>query len=339
MLSLKISYRTAFRRIGAFILIVLFLNVFIFHLTPFFLAFLAAMIMEKPVNFLSKYLPRLAAVLISLTVFMLIVISIITLLTSSIISEMIDLARYLPQYREIISTQIESMIQQQEEFFEVIPDEVASLIEQNIYLIYQRGERILSQTMNRILNLTFNIPGIVVFIIFTIFATFFISRDKNELFEAISKKIDISDKNKLKMVKDFTTYVRVQLLIITHTTIWVGVILSILDFPYAILLAISAGILDLIPVVGPGFILMPLSLINLFINPLHSLILLAVYLIVTSFRPFLESNMLARSIGVHPLILLLGLYVGLTLMGFQGIILAPLSIIIFKVLLVADVGI
>ena len=339
MFSLNISYTTLLKRIALFVAIVIFLNIFIFHLTPFFLAFLAALIIEKPVNFLSKYIPRLLAVLISLAILILIVITIITLLTSNIISEMIELARFLPEYREIISQQIETLIQRQEEFFEVIPDEVASLIEQNFYLIYQRGERILSQSMNRILNITFNLPGIFIFIIFTIFSTFFISRDKEEIFSSISNKIDISDKNKLKMIKDFSTYVRVQLLIITHTTVWVVFILSLLDFPYAILLAIAAGILDLIPVVGPGIILIPLSGINIFINPLHSIVLLVVYLIVTSFRPFLESNMLARSIGVHPLILLLGLYVGLTFMGFQGIILAPLSIIIFKVLIIADAGI
>ncbi len=337
MFSLKISYLTLCKRIVFFIAIVIFLNVFIFHLTPFFLALLAALIMEKPVNFLSKYIPRLLAVIISLAILILIVITIITLLTSNIISELIELARFLPQYREIISQQIETLIQRQEEFYEVIPDEAVSLIEQNVYLIYQRGERILSQSMNRILNLTFNLPGIFIFIIFTIFSTFFISRDKEEIFSSISNKIDISDKNKLKMIKDFSTYVRVQLLIITHTTIWVVVTLSFLDFPYAILLAIAAGVLDLIPVVGPGIILIPLSGINIFINPLHSIVLLVVYLIVTGFRPFLESNMLARSIGVHPLILLLGLYVGLSFMGFQGIILAPLSIIIFKVLIIADV--
>ncbi len=339
MLKLKISYAKLLKRIAVFMLIVLALKVFIFHLTPFFLAFLAAMIMEKPVNILSRYMPRLIAVFIALSIFLLIVAGIIILLVSNIISEMIELARFLPEYWEIISEQIESLVAQQEEFFEVIPDEVASLIEQNFYMIYQRGERLLSQTVNRFLGFTFNIPAIVIFIIFTIFSTFFISRDKEDLFKAISSRVDISDQNKLKMIKDFSTYVRVQLLIITHTTIWVAVVLSLMDFPYAIILAIAAGVLDLIPVVGPGGILIPLSLLHIFINPLYTIILLAVYLIVTSFRPFLESNMLARSIGVHPLILLLGLYVGLTVMGFQGIILAPLSIIIFKVLLVADVGI
>ncbi len=339
MFKLNISYKTLIMRIIAFLIIVAALKIFIFHLTPFFLAFLAALILEKPVSLLSKKMPRIVAVLISLSLFLIIVISIIMLLASSIISELIELARLLPEYRDAISMQLENLIQQQEEFFEVIPDEVASLLEQNFYLVYQRGERILSQTMNRILNITFNLPGIIIFIIFTIFSTFFISRDKEYIFSSISEKVDISDENKLKMVSDFSTYVRVQFFIIIHTTVWVAVVLNLLDFPYAFLLAIAAGVLELIPVVGPGGILIPLFLLNLFLEPLHSLILIIAYMIISGFRPFLESNLLAKSIGVHPLILLLGLYVGLTFMGFQGIILAPLSIITFKVLMVADVGI
>ncbi|NLM96831.1 MAG: AI-2E family transporter, partial [Halanaerobiaceae bacterium] len=39
---------------------------------------------------------------------------------------------------------------------------------------------------------------------------------------------------------------------------------------------------------------------------------------------------LGKRIGVHPLILLLGVYIGLKTLGFQGVILAPISIIMFK---------
>lgn len=335
---LNISYQKILKRVLVFLSVVLFFYIVIFKLTPFFLAFLVVLIMEKPVSFLSQYMPRLLSVIIVLTVILIILTLVTFVVSSNIISELMELGRVLPQYREQITDSFDNLIQRQEEVYEVIPDEISSLLRQNINVIYQRGDQILSEMVNRIVNFTINIPGIIIFIIFTVFASFYISRDKDQIFDYISEKFNLSQQDKLKLVNDFSTYIRIQLLIITNTTIWVGVILSLIEFPYAILLAIAAGVLDLIPLIGPGIILWPLIIFHYFVNPLYALILIIVYIIVMGFRPFLEANILGTNIGVHPVILLLGLYAGLNIMGFQGVILAPLSIITFKVLLVADIG-
>ena len=338
MQPLNISYQKIFKRVIIFLIVVFFFYTVIFKLTPFFLAFLMVLIMEKPVSFLSHHMPRLPSVIIVLTVILIILTLVVFVVSSNIISELIELGRVLPQYREQITDSFDSLIQRQEEVFEVVPDEISDLLRQNINVIYQRGDQVLSQFVNRAVNFTFNIPSIFIFIIFTVFSSFYISRDKAKIFNYISSKFNLTDQDKMKLVNDFSTYVRVQLFIITNTTIWVGVILTLIEFPYAILLAITAGILDLIPIIGPGVIILPLIAYHVYVNPLYAIILFIVYIIVIGFRPFLESNILGTNIGVHPIILLLGLYVGLNIMGFQGVILAPLSIITFKGLLVADIG-
>ncbi|MFN2362880.1 MAG: AI-2E family transporter [Halarsenatibacteraceae bacterium] len=338
MQPLNISYQKIIKRVIVFSIVVLFFYIIIFKLTPFFLAFLMVLVMEKPVSFLSRYMPRLPSVIIVLTIILIILTLAAFIVSSNIISELIALGKVLPQYREQITDAFDGLIQRQEEVFEVIPDEISSLLRQNINVIYQRGDQVLSQIVNRAVNFTFNIPGILIFIIFTVFSSFYISRDKAEIFNYISGRFNLTDQDKMKLVNDFSTYVRVQLFIITNTTIWVGVILTLIEFPYAILLAIAAGILDLIPIIGPGVIILPLIVYHVYLNPLYAVILFIVYIIVIGFRPFLEANILGTNIGVHPVILLLGLYAGLNLMGFQGVILAPLTIITFKGLLVADIG-
>ncbi len=339
MFSLDISYKKLALRVIIFLLIVTVLHLFIFNLTPFFLAFLTALIINRPVKFLAGYMPRTAAVLISLTIFLLIIFLLIFLLASNIISEMFNLMQFLPEYRQLISGEIDAFLQQQEELLEFLPQEGLAYIESIFEILYQRLESILTRAIRTIVDFPGYLPGILISIIFYIITTFFISRDREKIFKAVSNRLDISDSNKIKMVKDLSTYVRVQLIIIIHSTTWVGIALAVLDFPYAIILAIAAGVLELIPVLGPGGILIPVSLISLFINPVHSIIYLIVYGIISFFRPFAEANLLARSIGVHPLILIFGLFTGLTVMGIQGLILAPMSIIIFKVLLEAEVGI
>ncbi len=338
MFALDISYKKLALRVAVFFLIVVVLNVFIFHLTPFFLALLTALIINRPVNYLARYLPRTIAVLITLAVFLLIIFFILFLLVSNIISEIFSLMQFLPEYRGLISGEIETFIQQQEEFLEIFPEEGIAFFENIFEILYQRAEELLSRLVRTIVEIPGYLPGVIIAIIFYVISSFFITRDKERIFGAISRRLDISDTNKLKMVKDLSTYVKVQLIIIVHSTFWVGISLIVLDFPYAIILAIAAGVLELIPVLGPGGIIIPVSLISLLINPFHSLIYLVVYGVISFFRPFAEANFLARGIGVHPLILIFGLFSGLTFMGVQGIILAPMSIIIFKVLMEAEVG-
>jgi len=335
MFKLELSYTDILKRVAVFIVIALSLNIIIFQLTPFLLAALIAIILERPVALLAKKIPRLSAVLIVLTVFLFLMLLLLLIITSNLIGELMELARLLPSYSDQIIEGINELIQRQEDFYEIVPDEIALIISQNIDVIFQRLNIMFSQALNRILDLTFNIPMIFIFVIFTILSTFYMGKDKDKLL-SYSGKISLEEREKAKLLKDFTAYIRVQLIIITNTTLWVWLTLRFMGVPYALLLGLLAGILDLIPVVGPGGILWPLMAIHLLINPLYSLILLIVYIIVQSFRPFLEARVLATNIGVHPLILLLGLFLGLSLYGFKGIILAPLSIIVFKVLILAD---
>ena len=336
MFKLELSYTDILKRIAVFIVIALSLNIIIFELTPFLLAALIAIILERPVALLAKKIPRLPAVLIVLSFFLLLILLLFLIISSNLIGELMELARLLPRYSDQIIEGINELVQRQEDFYEIVPDEIAEVISQNIDMVFQRLNNMFSQALDRFLDFTFNIPMIFIFVIFTILATFYMSKDKDKLLNYLSGKVNLEEREKAKLLKDFTAYIRVQLMVITNTTLWVWLTLRFMGIPYALLLGLLAGILDLLPVVGPGGILWPLMALNLLINPLYSLILLIVYFIVQSFRPFLEARVLATNIGVHPLILLLGLFLGWSLYGFKGIILAPLSIIVFKVLILAD---
>lgn len=317
-----------------FLAIVFSLKIFIFTLTPFFLALIITFVIDRPVCMLSKKIPRNVAVLIMilivLTVFVLLSIFIVT----NTAYELIYLSRYLPEYREQIVEYIDELLLRQQEMFERMPDMVTNILTRILDNIYQRGEGYLSSMIDWSLNITFYIPGYIIILLFTIIATFFISKDKRLILNYLKSKDKIAQVLDSSIIKDIFSYLKVQLLILTNTTILTGITFTILGYPYVILLALLNGILDLIPVIGPGAILWPLIIYNLFMSNIrNAIILFVLYVILVSARPFLESKILGRNIGVHPLILLLGIYVGLITMGLQGIILAPLSIITFKAIL------
>ncbi len=314
-----------------FLSIVFSLKIFIFTLTPFFLALLVSIIIDKPVCVLSKKIPRNLAVLIMILLVITIMILLSFLLITNTVYELIYLSRYLPEYRDIISEFIDDALVRQQELFDRMPDAVTNILTRILDNIYQRGESLVSSMIDWTLNITFYIPGYIVILLFTIITTFFISKDKDIILKYLRTKQKVADILDSNMIQDIFSYLKVQLLIITNTTVLTGITFSILNYPYIILIAIISGILDLIPVIGPGIILWPLIIYNIAMNNIQkAVILFVLYVILIGARYFFESKVLGKNIGVHPILLLLGIYVGLITMGLQGIILAPLSIIFFK---------
>lgn len=106
--------------------------------------------------------------------------------------------------------------------------------------------------------------------------------------------------------------------------------LSILGVESALPLAIIAGILEIVPNIGPIISAVPAVLIALTIHPFTALATVALYFLVQ----ILENNLLVpkvmqKAVGVNPLISILGLLMGLQLAGPAGAVLAiPLIIVI-----------
>jgi sporulation integral membrane protein YtvI len=317
-----------------FLSIVFSLKIFIFTLTPFFLALLLTVIIDKPVCVLSKKIPRNIAVLIMILIVITIMILLSIFIITNTVYELTYLSRYLPEYRDQMVKFIDDLLLKQQELFDRMPDIVSNVLRRILDNIYRRGEGFVSDTINWSLNLTLYIPGFIIISLFTIITTFFLSKDKKLILKYIKSKEKIAKVFESSIVKDIFSYLKVQLLIITNTTILTGITFSLLNYPYVILIAFLCGILDMIPVIGPGALLWPLILYNILTGSARTAaIIFILYLILVSARPFLESKVLGKNIGVHPIVLLFGIYVGLITFGLQGIIIAPLSIITFKALL------
>lgn len=334
---LKINWKKLIFSLILFILIFLGLRIFIFILTPFFIGFIIALIIDKPVNFMARKIPRSLAVLIMIILVISISLLLAAFLITNSINELTYLIRYLPRYYEQIMEFTSNLLTRMKDFFDQLPGMFNLALYNNLENFYNYGSNILLNISNKIVNATFNLPSIFLILLFTVISAFFLSKDKEMLTDYLVSRIKFTDSDYANVLKDIFTYIKVQLLIVTNTTILTAITFSLLKYPYAIILALLAGILDLIPVLGPGAIYIPVAVINLFFNFKHSIILLIVYILIIGVRPVLESKIVGKRIGVHPLVLLLGVYLGLKLFGFQGVILAPITIIIFKALL--DAGI
>lgn len=105
----------------------------------------------------------------------------------------------------------------------------------------------------------------------------------------------------------------------------------ILREPYAFLLALLTALVDSLPIFGTGAILLPMALYRFFTGDIRTAIGFCIlYAVVTVVRQIAEPKILGAGVGIHPLLMLISLYVGLKLFGVLGMILMPIITMIVK---------
>ena len=106
---------------------------------------------------------------------------------------------------------------------------------------------------------------------------------------------------------------------------------------YALVAGIAIGVIDVLPIVGAGTVLIPWGIFNLFAgNIALGLKLEGLYIAVVALRQVIEPRVVGHKLGLYPLITMLSMYVGMKLMGFLGLIVGPVLANICKVVLESD---
>lgn len=127
------------------------------------------------------------------------------------------------------------------------------------------------------------------------------------------------------MLKLLVGYMK--LLLITFIELLIGLIL--LGVENALAIALVTSLLDLMPILGTGTVLIPWGVYR-FISKDFFLGagLLILYAIITLIRSIIEPKIIGKQIGLHPLIALISVFIGLKLFGVIGIFFMPLSVMI-----------
>ena len=110
---------------------------------------------------------------------------------------------------------------------------------------------------------------------------------------------------------------------ITAAEVFTGFL--ILRVEHALILAVFVSLVDVFPVLGVGTVLFPWALFSLLSGDMYRAVGLAVILLTVSLlRQPIESRLIGRSAGVHPVIALIAIYTGYFISGVFGMIAAPI---------------
>ena len=114
--------------------------------------------------------------------------------------------------------------------------------------------------------------------------------------------------------------------------------LFILRVDYAVTIALITGFVDLLPYVGTGLIFVPWIIYQAITGNIGLAIGLAVlYVVVLVQRQLMEPKVLSSNIGLDPLATLIALFIGFKLIGFLGLIVGPVALVILTTLHRANV--
>lgn len=336
---------------------------------PFLLAFMLAVIVQKPADFLvrkTKIKKGISSTILILALFMIAggIISLLSMKLVDVIKNIIDFvtaqitdlpsliddiknwvintAKFLPDKLE---TKFVSMAGN---WFDIIRDKSATEIAATIVGSASGEEKIslsvLTTPLSGLWSTAKRIPSVFVAIVICILSSCFMAADYDWIANFIKNQLSAEHKRKLSISKrvvfqSLGKLIRSYALIIciTGTEIFIGLnILSLIGL-YSngniIIIAIVVALLDILPVLGTGTFMIPWAIYSLITDKVGLAIgLFVLYAIIYVVRQVIEPKIIGDTVGLPPFVTLMGMYVGSQLFGFIGIFLVPIMIIIVKLL-------
>ena len=128
-------------------------------------------------------------------------------------------------------------------------------------------------------------------------------------------------------------WVRAQLLVCLFYGACFGIGLGLMGVPYAFALGLAAGFMELIPYVGGLIVTILAILVALSISPWLALGVLALYLVVSTIEAnILYPKVVGDIVGLHPLVIIIALFIGAEAGGVMGALLAVPFTVVLQVL-------
>ena len=129
-------------------------------------------------------------------------------------------------------------------------------------------------------------------------------------------------------------YFKIEALILVINSILCIIALLIIKNPYAVVLGILIGIVDMLPVFGTGTVLLPWAVFELVNkNVASAAVLVSAYVVTYFVREIMESKCLGDKTGIPPFVMLMVIFLGIMIYGIMGFILGPVSYCIMKALI------
>ena len=311
------------------------------YVMPLLLAILISTAMEPLVRMLSGTnrsgekvrggLPRKVAVLLVMLIVFTLLITVGFFIIQGVVSELISLAESLPAKIPQWMESLDQLGQQISAQFPIISTEnLASIIQS---LSGHLTESITTIAASAVSFVT-QMPAIILFIVFTIMSTYFFSVSRFSIMRNLKRQLPQSWQETAQhlygtLAKALFGWLKAQFIILCCMFLVMFIGFTILNVHYALLIALGIAVMDALPILGSGLVMIPWIGYQLFFGSLPMGIGLAlIYVLLIFTRQSIEPRVVGGQFGLPPLWTMCAMYAGFRLFGFIGLFLGPLTLLL-----------
>ena len=342
---------------------------FLFWITaPFLLSFFFAVILQKPLRYLDKKTNKKAHTFWSIflvVVSIAVIIVPLSFIFAAIFGKISDFINYLVKQLSDISSFLSTVENWMLNTLQFLPKTVYSSVSTTIIQWFDKLQpdaaagaassagllsnldlshltNKLTSGVSNVYSVVKGVPSILIGVVIGVVAWILFTKDYDYIVRFIQRQLPDDKKNVLVEFKQvfsktiFTMFKAYGIIMcITFSELFLGFsilsLMGIMKNSYYAVIALVIAVFDILPVAGSGGILIPWALFSLIYgNYKQAVGLIVLYVIITVIRQYIEPKIVGSSLGVHPIVTLMGLYFGLKLFGFIGMFLVPLTVMTLK---------
>ncbi len=326
------------------VILILLLFAISIYFWPFTLAIFTAMCLEPLIRKImdkTKIKRKFIGLILVIVVYSILAL-VISLLVYKLITELSSLSSKLPEIYDKVSYFMDKVYLEIMRVLNKFPKEVTVKIYEVGRNVLNRVMNILYVLLNKSLSIITFLPSLLVYIVVNFLATIFLVVDRNKITTFLKEKMPTKYINKFfnfitESSKTFITFLKAQLLLLLITFLELLIAFIIIKQPYPIVLALIVALVDALPILGTGTILLPWSAYLSFNGQINiSIFLIITYVAIIVIRQLIEPKIVSKAIGVHPLVTLFCMYVCFKVFGLIGLFIGSILAVLLKNILVNE---
>ncbi|MCR5146217.1 MAG: sporulation integral membrane protein YtvI [Clostridia bacterium] len=310
---------------------------------PFLVAFVLSLLIEPVIKFCMKRfkMRRKVSAIIIFALILSIIIGLIVWAAITLFSEVTNFLNNINVYFDKISQGSQGFISRFDFDKIKLSDEIKTILQNSSNDVINTASDWIRNILTGVLNTITSLPTIGLYIVITILALYFMCTDKIYMLDQLEhhlpeKWVKNLSKHIKAIAKSLGCYLKAQmkLVFISFVISLIGLyIFSIsgMNVKYPLLIAIGIAIVDALPIFGSGTVMVPWAIISAFNGDIKlGVAILVLWIIMCVVRQIIEPKIVSGQIGIHPIFTLIAMYTGFRFLGFIGMFVGPIVLIILK---------
>ncbi|WP_456288194.1 sporulation integral membrane protein YtvI [Paenibacillus sp. AK002] len=305
---------------------------------PFLLAIVIAIALEPLNRLLMKRLRlnRIAAATVTSTLFLLLMLLLAYLIGLQVFNQLVEYWSRAPQYFAGANEFLQHTIIQAQDMLNGVSPGLADSLTEFMSNISSYVQSLVNSVSSTFLSFAKTLPNLfVTFIVFCV-AVYLFAFSLDTMREKALSLFDESSQSQvnevlLSLKKSIFGFLRAQLILSLFTYVITLLGLLVLGINYPLAIALLVTIVDILPILGVGSVLIPWSIYLLAVGDIFTGIgLIFLFILITVIRRVLEPKVIGDAVGIGALPALVSMYVGFKLVGVIGFFIGPLVVIIYS---------